>query len=89
MRLNDDGHTVAAMDMLVPRVGELMGGSQREERADVRRSLLPWLLLPSALPIPHFMPREGVGTSCLRHTCTIRVASREMCLSCIRVGQQI
>jgi asparaginyl-tRNA synthetase len=35
MRLNDDDRTVAAMDMLVPRVGELMGGSQREERADV------------------------------------------------------
>ncbi|XP_073132908.1 asparagine--tRNA ligase, chloroplastic/mitochondrial [Henckelia pumila] len=32
MRQNDDGKTVAAMDMLVPRVGELIGGSQREER---------------------------------------------------------
>lgn len=35
MRANDDGKTVAAMDMLVPGVGELMGGSQREERLDV------------------------------------------------------
>jgi len=35
MRLNDDGRTVAAMDLLVPRVGELIGGSQREERGDV------------------------------------------------------
>ncbi len=35
MRLNDDGKTVAAMDLLVPGVGELIGGSQREERADV------------------------------------------------------
>eukprot|EP00884_Botryococcus_braunii_P022687 jgi/Botrbrau1/9101/Bobra.0305s0008.1 len=35
MRVNDDDRTVAAMDMLVPRVGELMGGSQREERAEV------------------------------------------------------
>ena len=35
MRLNDDGKTVAAMDLLVPRVGELIGGSQREERLDV------------------------------------------------------
>jgi asparaginyl-tRNA synthetase len=35
MRLNDDNKTVAAMDVLVPRVGELMGGSQREERLDV------------------------------------------------------
>ena len=35
MRLNDDGRTVAAADMLVPGVGELIGGSQREERLDV------------------------------------------------------
>ncbi|KAL6896724.1 hypothetical protein ACP4OV_007296 [Aristida adscensionis] len=34
MRQNDDGKTVAAMDLLVPRVGELIGGSQREERLD-------------------------------------------------------
>ncbi len=35
MRLNDDGKTVAAMDVLVPRIGEMIGGSQREERYDV------------------------------------------------------
>ncbi len=35
MRLNDDNKTVAAMDLLVPGIGELMGGSQREERLDV------------------------------------------------------
>ena len=35
MRLNDDGKTVGAMDLLVPRVGELVGGSAREERMDV------------------------------------------------------
>jgi len=35
MRVNDDGKTVAAMDLLVPGVGELVGGSQREERIDV------------------------------------------------------
>jgi asparaginyl-tRNA synthetase len=35
MRQNDDGKTVAAMDVLVPRVGEIIGGSQREERLDV------------------------------------------------------
>ncbi len=34
MRLNDDGKTVAAADMLVPGIGELIGGSQREERLD-------------------------------------------------------
>ena len=35
MRLNEDGKTVAAVDLLVPGVGELMGGSQREERLDM------------------------------------------------------
>ncbi|MBN2345707.1 MAG: asparagine--tRNA ligase [Candidatus Aminicenantes bacterium] len=35
MRLNDDGRTVAAMDLLVPDVGEIIGGSQREERHEV------------------------------------------------------
>ncbi|MGN1259152.1 MAG: amino acid--tRNA ligase-related protein, partial [Christensenellales bacterium] len=35
MRLNDDNKTVAAVDLLVPGVGELMGGSQREERLEV------------------------------------------------------
>jgi asparaginyl-tRNA synthetase len=35
MRRNDDGKTVAAMDLLVPKIGELIGGSQREERLDV------------------------------------------------------
>ncbi len=35
MRANDDGETVAAMDVLVPRIGELIGGSQREERYDL------------------------------------------------------
>ena len=35
MRVNDDGRTVRAMDVLVPRVGEIIGGSQREERLDV------------------------------------------------------
>lgn len=37
MRLNDDGKTVAAMDLLVPGIGELIGGSQREERIEVLR----------------------------------------------------
>lgn len=38
MRLNDDEKTVTALDVLVPRVGEIVGGSQREERLDVLRS---------------------------------------------------
>lgn len=40
MRLNPDDKTVAAMDLLVPRVGELIGGSQREERLQVGCALL-------------------------------------------------
>lgn len=35
MRLNDDGKTVTAMDVLVPGIGEIVGGSQREERLDI------------------------------------------------------
>jgi len=35
MRMNDDSKTVAAMDVLVPRIGEIVGGSQREERTEV------------------------------------------------------
>ncbi len=38
MRLNDDGKTVAAMDCLVPGIGEIIGGSQREERLDLLKS---------------------------------------------------
>ena len=38
MRLNDDGRTVAAMDVLAPGIGEIIGGSQREERLDVLES---------------------------------------------------
>ncbi|MCH9046034.1 MAG: asparagine--tRNA ligase, partial [SAR324 cluster bacterium] len=37
MRQNDDGRTVAAMDMLVPGIGEIIGGSQREERLEPLR----------------------------------------------------
>ena len=40
MRLNDDNETVAAVDLLVPRGGELMGGSQREERIDVLEKMM-------------------------------------------------
>ncbi len=40
MRKNDDGKTVAAMDVLVPGIGEIVGGSQREERVDVLRANL-------------------------------------------------
>jgi asparaginyl-tRNA synthetase len=46
MRLNDDARTVAAMDLLVPRVGELIGGSQREERLEVLEQRLDAFGLP-------------------------------------------
>ncbi|XP_030469380.2 asparagine--tRNA ligase, chloroplastic/mitochondrial isoform X1 [Syzygium oleosum] len=45
MRQNDDGRTVAAMDMLVPRIGELVGGSQREERLEYLEARLDDLKL--------------------------------------------
>jgi asparaginyl-tRNA synthetase len=38
MRLSDDGKTVAAMDVLMPKIGEIIGGSQREERLEVLES---------------------------------------------------
>ena len=38
MRLNDDKKTVRAMDILFPGIGEIVGGSQREERLDILRS---------------------------------------------------
>ena len=46
MRVNDDGRTVRAMDVLVPRIGEIIGGSQREERAEVLRERLAECGLP-------------------------------------------
>jgi asparaginyl-tRNA synthetase len=46
MRLNDDERTVAAMDVLVPRIGEIIGGSQREERLDVLERRLREMGLP-------------------------------------------
>lgn len=45
MRMNDDGKTVAAMDCLVPGIGEIIGGSQREERLDVLKSRMAELNL--------------------------------------------
>jgi asparaginyl-tRNA synthetase len=46
MRENDDGKTVRAMDVLAPRIGEIIGGSQREERLDVLRDKLQRQNLP-------------------------------------------
>ncbi len=46
MRDNDDGKTVACMDVLVPKIGEIIGGSQREERIDVLQKKLQDFNLP-------------------------------------------
>jgi asparaginyl-tRNA synthetase len=46
MRVNDDGNTVAAMDVLVPKIGEIIGGSQREERYEVLLERIKELGLP-------------------------------------------
>ncbi|TSK03894.1 MAG: asparagine--tRNA ligase [Geobacter sp.] len=50
MRQNDDGKTVAAMDLLVPKVGEIIGGSQREERLELlERRMLETGIEPESL----------------------------------------
>ncbi|MFK7824702.1 MAG: asparagine--tRNA ligase [Oligoflexales bacterium] len=68
MRQNDDGKTVAAMDVLVPGVGELIGGSQREERLDILDTKMDALGIPKAdlqwyLDLRRFgsVPHAGFG----------------------------
>ncbi|MBW1898562.1 MAG: asparagine--tRNA ligase, partial [Deltaproteobacteria bacterium] len=46
MRINNDNKTVAAMDVLLPRVGEIIGGSQREERFDVLENRMDEMGMP-------------------------------------------
>jgi len=66
MYLNDDGRTVRALDVLVPRIGEIIGGSQREHRHDVllrrmqAQGLHPEALLvvPGAAPLRERAPRR-------------------------------
>ena len=49
MRDNEDGQTVAAIDLLVPKIGELIGGSQREEREEVlEKKILDHGLIPES-----------------------------------------
>jgi aspartyl/asparaginyl-tRNA synthetase len=52
MRVNDDGRTVAAMDVLAPGIGEIIGGGQREERLDV----LDRSMAERAIDKEHFAP---------------------------------
>ncbi|KAJ0046254.1 hypothetical protein Pint_05775 [Pistacia integerrima] len=61
MRVNDDLKTVAAMDVLVPKVGELIGGSQREERYDVIKSRIEEMGLPLE-PYEWYLDLRRFGT---------------------------
>ncbi|MBM3495077.1 MAG: asparagine--tRNA ligase, partial [Armatimonadetes bacterium] len=61
MRVNDDERTVRAMDVLVPRIGEIIGGSQREEREDVLRARLSECDLPEA-PYWWYLQLREFGT---------------------------
>ncbi|CAN1185508.1 Asparagine--tRNA ligase, cytoplasmic 1 [Linum perenne] len=61
MRLNDDSKTVAAMDVLVPKVGELIGGSQREERYDVIKERILEMELPLE-PYDWYLDLRRFGT---------------------------
>ncbi|XP_054811319.1 asparagine--tRNA ligase, cytoplasmic 1 [Prosopis cineraria] len=61
MRLNDDLKTVAAMDVLVPKVGELIGGSQREERYDVIQQRIKEMDLPIE-PYEWYLDLRRYGT---------------------------
>ena len=47
MRMNDDGKTVAAMDILAPGIGEIVGGSQREERLEKLESRMKDMHIPA------------------------------------------
>ena len=60
MRLNDDGKTVAAMDCLVPGIGEIIGGSQREERLDVLTARMAELGLNEA-DYAHYLDLRRYG----------------------------
>ena len=68
MRLEDDDKTVRAMDVLVPRVGEIIGGSQREERLDILEARMAEQKLPAEaywwyLDLRRFgtVPHSGFG----------------------------
>ena len=62
MRLNDDGRTVAAMDVLAPGIGEIIGGSQCEERLEVLdRSMAERGIDRGHYAPPFPPPRAGEG----------------------------
>ncbi len=61
MRMNDDGNTVAAMDILFPGIGEIVGGSQREERLDVLEARMAEMHIP-AEEMEWFLDTRRFGT---------------------------
>ncbi|MFZ7124884.1 MAG: asparagine--tRNA ligase [Desulfobacterales bacterium] len=61
MRVNDDGKTVRAMDVLVPTIGEIIGGSQREERSDVLEARMKEVGMDSA-PYWWYLESRKYGT---------------------------
>jgi len=72
MRVNDDDRTVAAMDLLVPKVGEIIGGSQREERLPVLEGRMAevginpeglWWYLDTRRWVPPPTPASGSASS--------------------------
>ena len=69
MRLNDDDKTVAAMDVLAPGIGEIIGGSQREERLDVSTGVWRSRSGPEGLLV---VPRS----TALRHRAARRLRPR-------------
>ncbi len=78
MRLDDDGRTVSAMDVLVPRMGELIGGSQREDRLDVltarmREAGLDPAAYAGYLDLRRFgsVPHAGFGLGFERLVCLV------------------
>jgi hypothetical protein len=86
MRLNDDGRTVSAMDALAPGIGEIIGGSQREERlAVLDRSMVERGIdrehYAPTLPSPGWMGASASGapspTSPASAMCATRSPSRE------------
>ncbi len=61
MRMNDDGKTVAAMDVLFPGIGEIIGGSQREERLDVLTARMDEMHVPQE-EMSWFLDTRRFGT---------------------------
>lgn len=82
MRLNDDEKTVAACDLLVPGVGELIGGSQREERYDVLVSRMTEMNIPIE-PLQWYVDLRKYGT--IKHS-GFGIGLERMMLYITRIG---